>query len=125
MGIPPDSGDFNAHNAFGMQYNAKSQRKLAEDVIAKHVGCLLNDNFYRYLHPATGIHLSLDLTLSSPAIYLVSLFNISLGVKCSNGSSFSMTGATTKSSILTGAVAIMSRLSVVENTTSLCSSVPP
>ncbi len=63
-------GDFNGHS---LQWGCKDNNnkgKIIEEFIAKHDLCIFNDKSHTYLHPATGLYSSLDLTLCSPSLYL-------------------------------------------------------
>ena len=62
-------GDFNSHHALWGCTDTDDKGRIIEDFIRKHDLVLLNGTPSTYLHPATGSHSSLDLTICSPGIF--------------------------------------------------------
>ena len=61
-------GDFNGHSmTWGCDKN-NSRGDIIGDFITENNICLLNDDSYTYLHPATGTFTTIDLSLCSPDI---------------------------------------------------------
>ena len=63
-------GDFNSHNQIWGRKDTNERSRTIENFMNKNNICLLNNKSPTYLHPATGTHLVIDLTLSDPTIYL-------------------------------------------------------
>jgi len=63
-------GDFNAHSSSWGCSKTDNRGKLVEDILLKHNLSLLNDGSYTYLHPATGSLSAIDLSITSPSLYL-------------------------------------------------------
>ena len=63
-------GDFNSHNQIWGSRDTNERGRTIENFMNKNSLCLLNNKFPTYLHPATGTHSEIDLTLSDPTIYL-------------------------------------------------------
>ena len=62
--------DFNGHNILWGCKDINPKGNIIEDFIIKNDLCLMNDNSYTYLHPATGLFSSLDLSLCHPSLLL-------------------------------------------------------
>ena len=63
-------GDFNAHsNLWGNEKN-NNNGKIIESILDTTDICILNNGKHTYLHPSTGTTSAIDLTLSSPTIYM-------------------------------------------------------
>ena len=63
-------GDFHTHNQIWGSRDTNERGCTIENFMSKINLCLLNNKSPTYLHPATGKHLVIDLTISNPAIYL-------------------------------------------------------
>ena len=63
-------GDFNSHNQIWGSRDTNERGCKIENFMNKNNLCLLNNKSPTYLHPATGTHSVIDLTLSDPTIYL-------------------------------------------------------
>ena len=63
-------GDFNVHiMTWGCNKN-NSRGDRIDDFITDNNVCLLNDDSYTYLHPATKTFIAIDLSLCSPDILM-------------------------------------------------------
>ena len=62
--------DFNAHSTLWGSSKTDVRGKLVEDLLLKHNLSLLNDGSHTYLHPATGSSSAIDLSVSTPSLYL-------------------------------------------------------
>ena len=63
-------GDFNAHSILWGNDSTDSKGRTMENIISDNNLCLFNNKSTTYLHPATGAKTSIDLTLSSPNIFI-------------------------------------------------------
>ena len=63
-------GDFNSYNQIWGSRDTNERGYTIENFMNKNNLCLLNNKSPTYLHPATGTHSVIDLTLSDPTIYL-------------------------------------------------------
>ena len=63
-------GDFNAHSSLWGCSKTDVRGKLVEDLLLKHNLLLLNDSSHTYLHPATGSTSAIDLSISTPSLFL-------------------------------------------------------
>ena len=63
-------GDFNSHNQIWGSRDTNKRGHTIENFMNTNHLCLLNNESPTYLHPATGTHSVIDLTLSNPTIYL-------------------------------------------------------
>ena len=63
-------GDFNGHNVIWGSDDVNERGRIIENFINKNNLCLFNDNKPTYLHPATGIYTSLDLSICYPTLDL-------------------------------------------------------
>lgn len=63
-------GEFNSHNVIWRFKNSCKKEKILEDVINNEL-CLLRDKSNTYLHPVSGTHSAIELSLfhSSICIY--------------------------------------------------------
>ena len=62
--------DFNSHNQIWGSRDTNERGCTIENFMNKNNLCLLNNKSSTYLHPPTGTHSVIDLTLSDPTIYL-------------------------------------------------------
>ncbi len=69
-------GDFNAHNVVWGCDNNNNRGNIIYKYIMDNSLCLLNDESYTYLHPGSGSFTAIDLSLSSPGIYMDFTFNV-------------------------------------------------
>ena len=63
-------GDFNGHNMLWGCSKNNVRGEIIENFIEANDLCLMNDKSHTYLHPATGIFSSLDLSLCHPSLIL-------------------------------------------------------
>ena len=63
-------GDFNAHSILWGNDSTDSKGRTTENIISDNNLCLFNNKSKTYLHPASGAKTSIDLTLSSPDIFI-------------------------------------------------------
>ena len=63
-------GDFNGHNMLWGCSKNNVRGEIIENFIEANDLCLMNDKSHTYLHPATGIFSSLDLSLCHPSFIL-------------------------------------------------------
>ena len=63
-------GDFNSHNQIWGSRDPNERGCTIENFMNKSNLCLLNNKSPTYIHPATGTHSVIDLTLCDPTIYL-------------------------------------------------------
>jgi len=63
-------GDFNAHNPLWGCHDTNNKGNILEKFILKNNLCLFNDRTPTYLHPASGTFTSIDLSISSPTVFM-------------------------------------------------------
>lgn len=69
-------GDFNAHNSlWGCANNDKKGDQILTFLSTSNM-CLLNNKSSTYIHPATGVHSSIDLSMCDPDIFLDLLWSV-------------------------------------------------
>jgi len=64
------TGDFNSHSTLWGGTKLDCRGKMVEDILTKHILCVLNDTSPTYIHPATGSSSAIYLSISSPDIFL-------------------------------------------------------
>jgi ribonuclease HI len=63
-------GDFNGHSDLWGSVKTDRKGKIMESAIEKFDLCLFNDKSITYIHPATGSMSTIDLSMSSPVIFM-------------------------------------------------------
>lgn len=63
-------GDFNAHSSLWGCSKTDSKGDQIENFLSASNMCLLNNKSHTYIHPATGAHSSIDLSICDPDIFL-------------------------------------------------------
>ena len=63
-------GDFNAQSILWGNDSTDAKGRTMENIISDNNLCLFNNKSKTYLHPAAGAKTSIDLTLSSPNIFI-------------------------------------------------------
>jgi len=63
-------GDFNAHSTLWGCSKTDLRGKMIENLLLKHNLFILNDGSNTYLHPATGSSSAIDLSITSPSLYV-------------------------------------------------------
>ena len=62
--------DFNNHNEIWGSKRTDKKGKIIESILNKHQLYIYNNKSNAYLHPATGTHSAIDLTIGDPNLFL-------------------------------------------------------